>query len=50
MATVLMDCYYFWKNAFRTQLKKIVIDRQESTLTMASMRRIEYLCQKYRSH
>ena len=38
--TLLVDCYYFWVSMFRKNLKKIVIERQQTTLTMKSVKDI----------
>ena len=37
------DLFYFWKNNFRSNLKKIIISRQESTITNESTRKIKLL-------
>ena len=41
------DLYYFWKNNFRTNLKKIIINKKESTITNESIRTMKILTQKY---
>jgi len=28
--TLVADCFYFWKNNFRTKLKKIVVETEKS--------------------
>lgn len=43
----LVDCYYFWANNFRTQLKKIVIEREPSSINNTSIKQIQMLCSKY---
>ena len=47
--TFFTDCYYFWKNNFRPeeQLKKIVIEREKSTITSQWIKKIKHLCAKY---
>lgn len=47
LLTFLTDCYYFWVNNFRTQLKKIVIEREPSTITNDSVKKMKLLCLKY---
>lgn len=46
----ITDCFYFWKNNFRDNLKKIVIEREPSTITNYSIYKIKKLCEKYTSH
>lgn len=48
--TQIGDCYYFWENSFRTKLKKIVIEREPSNITIDSIKRIIFLCKKYMSN
>jgi len=45
--TFITDCFYFWKNNFRTDLKKIVIEKEPSTITNFSIQKIKMLCDKY---
>lgn len=47
--TFFTDCYYFWKNNFRKEkhLKKIVIEREPSTITSQWIKKIKLLCAKY---
>lgn len=47
LLTFLADCYYFWANMFRSKLKKIVIERDPSTITMSSIKKIKLLAAKY---
>lgn len=49
MLTFFSDCYYFWKNNFREErhLKKIVIEREPSTITSQWVKKIKLLCAKY---
>lgn len=47
MLNLLADFYYFWQNNFRSNLKKIIIERDKSTLTNQSIRDIVNLCSKY---
>lgn len=44
MTTFLSDCYYFWVNNFRTNLKKIVIEREKSILTLDSFKKLVAFC------
>ena len=32
------DLYYFWKNNFRTDLKKIIIEKEKTTVTHVSLK------------
>jgi len=41
------DFYYFWKNNFRTNLKKIIIQKAVSSLTNESTRTMKLLTFKY---
>ena len=50
LLTFITDCYYFWKNNFRDNLKKIVIEREPSTITNYSIHKIKKLCDKYTGH
>ena len=34
------DCYYFWLNNFRTNLKKIVVESDKSNITIDSFNQI----------
>ena len=43
---LLADCYYFWVNNFRTELKKIIIKKVVSKLSVKSIREIRYLCKR----
>ena len=45
--TLFTDLFYFWKNNFRSNLKKIIIERQKSTLTNSIIRDLKMLCSKY---
>jgi len=45
--TFLMDCVYFWINNFRVNLKKIVIEREPSTITMSWIKKIKLIAAKY---
>ena len=47
LLTLIGDGYYFWENSFRTKLKKIVIEREPSNITIESIKRIIFLCRKY---
>lgn len=44
---IFSDFYYFWANNFRTNLKKIIIERKKSSLTNDSIRQINDYCVKY---
>ena len=41
------DLYYFWKNNFRTNLKKIIIEKKLSTITNESTRNVKDLTSRY---
>ena len=41
------DCYYFWLNNFRTELKTIVIDREVSLLSIDAIRELKQVVGKY---
>ena len=41
------DMYYFWKNNFRTNLQKIIIPREESTVSHKSLREIMSLSRHF---
>lgn len=41
------DFYYFWQNNFRSNLKKIIIEKTKSTLSSTSIKDIVNLCNKY---
>jgi len=41
------DVYYFWLNNFRTGLKKIIIEVEDSTLSHKSLREIEGISRRY---
>jgi hypothetical protein len=47
LLSFVVDCYYFWLNNFREHLKKIVIEREPSSINNTSIKRIQLLCQKY---
>jgi hypothetical protein len=47
IVNLLADFYYFWMNNFRSNLKKIIIDKEKSSLTNQSIRDIVNLCSKY---
>ena len=40
MITFIADCYYFWVNNFRTNLKKIVVDNEKSNLSLESFKKL----------
>lgn len=44
--SLLADGYYFWVNNFRTELKKIIINKVVSKLSTKSIREIRYVCQR----
>lgn len=44
---ILTDFFYFWANNFRSNLKKIIIVRKESTITNESIRFFTNFCSKY---
>ena len=45
--TLFSDFYYFWANNFRSNLKKIIIERQKSTLSNDTIRELKMLCSRY---
>ena len=45
--TIMGDFYYFWKNNFRSNLKKIIIERSKSSITNESIRLIVMQCSRY---
>lgn len=44
---IFADVYYFWLNNFKTGLKKIIIEVEDSTISHISLREIEGICKKY---
>lgn len=50
LTTFIADCVYFWVNMFRKNLKKIVIEREQSTVTNFSIKQIGILCSKFAAH
>ena len=38
LADVFADSYYFWKNNFRSDLKKIVVDTEKNNITIESFK------------
>lgn len=44
---LIPDFVYFWKNNFRSNLQKIIIERQKSSVTNDSIRQIVTMCNKY---
>lgn len=48
--TLFADLYYFGVNNFRSNLKKIIIERKKSTLTNTSIRNIRDYANKYIFH
>ena len=46
---LISDFFYFWANNFRSNLRKIVIEKQDSTLVHDSVREIKMQCSKYSS-
>lgn len=47
--SIFSDFYYFWKNNFRSKLKKIIIEKRKSTLEVKSIRQIYDYCNYYQS-
>jgi len=47
LMNLFSDFYYFWANNFRSNLKKIIIERKKSTLTNDSIRQVKDYCSKY---
>lgn len=44
---IFADFYYFCANNFRSNLKKIIIDRKKSTLTIESIKQINNYCARF---
>jgi hypothetical protein len=44
LLTFLADCWYFWEDNFRSDLKKIVIEKEPSTINKNSIMKIKMLC------
>lgn len=44
---LISDFFYFWANNFRSNLRKIVIEKDDSTLNHDSVREIKMQCSKY---
>lgn len=44
---LISDFFYFWANNFRSNLKKIIIEKNKSTLSHDSVREIKMQCAKY---
>lgn len=44
---LIVDCYYFWTNNFRSDLKMIIIEKQESPLKNESIRGLKLICSRY---
>lgn len=44
---VIMDCIYFWKNNFRTDLKVIIIPKDKSLISHSSIREYMSISEKY---
>ena len=47
-STLIADCYYFWKNNFRTTLKKIVVENEKSLISLESFKKMISFCQVYK--
>jgi len=47
LLNLFADFYYFWQNNFRSNLKKIIIEKTKSTLSSTSIKDIVNLCNKY---
>ena len=43
----IADCYWFWKNNFRTELKVIIIPKDKSLISHNSIREYLSICEKY---
>ena len=48
LLTLLADCYYFWINNFRTNLKKIVVENEQCKINLESFKRMINYCQVHR--
>lgn len=46
--TLIADCFYFWKNNFRTNLKKIVVETEKSKLSLESFKKMVNFCEVFR--
>jgi hypothetical protein len=44
---LISDFFYFWANNFRSNLKKIIIEKTKSSLGHDSVREIKMQCAKY---
>ena len=44
LMTLLADCYYFWKNNFRSDLKKIVVETEKCIITLDSFKNLVSYC------
>ena len=44
---IFADIYYFWHNNFRTGLKKIIIEVENSTLSHKSLREMEAIARRF---
>ena len=42
--TLFADCFYFWKNNFRTNLKKIVVENVKSLISLDSFKKMISFC------
>lgn len=47
--SLFYDCYFFWTNNFRSNLKKIIIVRKPSTLTNLTIRQTKDYCSYFSS-
>jgi len=47
LLTFLADCWYFWEDNFRSELKKIVIEKEPSNINKDSIIKMKILCEKY---
>jgi len=47
LLNILSDFNYFWRNNFRSNLKKIIIGRNKSSLSILSIRQIKDYCMRY---
>ena len=44
----LVDLLYFWINNFRTNLKKIIIEKDKSTVSHRSLKEIMNICDNFK--
>ena len=45
---MVADSYYFCKNNFKSNLKKIVVETEKNNITLDSFKQIIHFCQVYK--